>query len=115
MTNYYYLASDQQLRAGNASLDFIETEPWLIPGFDFPVQREIFNGVEKDWALRELLQYIRNHFSTHEFCMVQIAHLINSNLTELKVQKKSEINLDELIDRKQLLLEEGHLLTIKKG
>lgn len=115
MTNYYYLASNQQLRAGNASLDFLEAEPWLIPGFDYPVQREIFNGVEKDWALRELLQYIQNHFASYECCTVQVAHLINSNLSEVKVQKKSEINLDELINRMQLLLEEGHLLTIKKG
>jgi hypothetical protein len=41
MTNYYYLASDQKLGLGNASLDFVETEPWMIPGFDYPVQREI--------------------------------------------------------------------------
>lgn len=72
MTNYYYLASDQQLRNGNASLEFVETEPSLIPGFDYEVQREVYNGVEKDWALRELLQYIRNQAARYEFCTIEL-------------------------------------------
>jgi hypothetical protein len=61
MTNYYYLASDQKLGLGNASLDFVESEAWMNPGFDYPIQVEIFSGVKKEWELRELLQYIRNH------------------------------------------------------
>ncbi|MBO1911386.1 hypothetical protein [Sporosarcina sp. 6E9] len=114
MTNYYYLASDQKLGLGNASLDFVETEPWMIPGFYYPVQREIFNGVEKAWELRELLQYIRNYTAAHKVCTVQVAHLLNSNLVELRVQKKSNLQLHEIVDPKQLLLQEGHLLTINK-
>jgi hypothetical protein len=114
MTNYYYLASDQKLGLGNASLDFLETEPWMIPGFDYPVQREIFNGVEKEWELRELLQYIRNYTAPHKVCTVQVAHLLNSNQVELKVQKKSNLQLHEIVDPKQLILPEGHLLTINK-
>lgn len=114
MTNYYYLASDQKLGLGNASLDFIETEPWMISGFDYPVQREIFNGVEKEWELRELLQYIRNCTAPHKVCTVQVAHLLNSDQVELKVHKKSNLQLHEIVDPKQLLLQEGHLLTINK-
>lgn len=115
MTNYYYLASDQKLGLGNASLDFIETEPWMIPGFDYPVQREIINGVEKEWELRELLQYIRNNTASHKVCTVQVAHLLNSDEVELRIQKKSSLQLHEIVDPKQLLLQEGHLLTINKA
>ena len=88
MTNYYYLASDQKLGSGNASLDFVEIEAWLIPGFDYPVQREIFNGVEKGWELRELLQYIRNHTAPYDVCTVQIANLLDSDQVELKGTEK---------------------------
>ena len=114
MTNYYYLASDQKLGLGNASLDFTEIEPWMIPGFDYLVQVEIFNGVKKEWELRELLQYICNYTAPHKVCTVQIANLLNSNQVELRVQKKSNLLLHEIVDPKQLLLQEGHLLTIKK-
>ncbi|PIC70107.1 hypothetical protein CSV77_10115 [Sporosarcina sp. P16b] len=114
MTNYYYLASDQKLGSGNASLGFIDTDAWLIPGFDYPVQREIINGVEKGWELRELLQYIRNHTAPYDVCTVQIANLLNSNRVELKIQKKSNLLLHEIVDPKQLLLQEGHLLTVNK-
>lgn len=114
MTYYYYLASDQKLGRGNASLEFVETEPWIIPGFDYPVQREIVNGVEKGWQLRELLQYIRNYTAPYEVCTVQVAHLLNANHVELKVQRKSSLLLKEIVDPKQLILQEGHLLTINK-
>lgn len=112
ITNYYYIASDKKLADGNASLEFIETEEWMIPGFDYPVQREIVNGVEKDWELRELLQYIRNHTVAHDTCTVQIAHLVNP--TGLKIQDKSNILLHDIVEPKQLLLAEGQLLTINK-
>ena len=114
MTYYYYLASDQKLGRGNASLEFVETEPWIIPGFDYPVQREIVNGVEKGWQLRELLQYIRNYTAPYEVCTVQVAHLLNANHVELKVQRKSSLLLKEIVDPKLLILQEGHLLTINK-
>lgn len=114
MTNYYYLASDQKLGLGNTSLDFTEIEPWMIPGFDYPVQVEIFNGVKKEWELRELLQYIRNYTASYPVCTVQIAHLLNSDQVELKVQKKSNLLWNEIVNPKQLLLQEGHLLTINK-
>lgn len=112
MTNYYYIASDKRLEDGNASLQFVETEEWIIPGFDYPVQREIINGVEKQWELRELLQYIHNNTAPYDVCTVQIAHVINP--TELTIQNKSSILLHEIIDPKQLLLAEGQLLTINK-
>ena len=113
MTNYYYFASDQKMGLGNGSIDFTETD-LHIPGFDFPIQVEIYNGIEKAWELRELLQYILHHTTPYKECIVQIAHLINSNRVELKVQKKSNLLLHEIVDPKQLLLQEGHLLTIKK-
>ena len=112
MTNYYYLASDKKMGLGNGSVDYIETE-FIIPGFDYPVQLETLS-LEKEWELRELLQYIRNHTAPYKVCTVQIANLLNSNKVDLKVRKKTKILLHEIINPKQLLLEEGHLLTIKK-
>lgn len=114
MTYYYYLASDKKMALGNGSIDFTETDFHTIPGFDYPIQLEIYNGIEKEWELRALLQYIRNHTAPYKVCVVQIANLINSNKVELKVENKSKILLHEITDAKQLLLEEGHLLTIKK-
>ncbi|AXI00947.1 hypothetical protein DV702_15250 [Sporosarcina sp. PTS2304] len=114
MTSYYFIASDQKLGCGNASLEILETEPWIISGFDYPIQREIMNGVEKEWQLRELLQYIRNHTAPYEACTVQIAHLVNSNHEELHVQRKSNLLLHEINTPKQLIVPEGHLLTIIK-
>ena len=114
MTNYYYLSSDQKMALGNCSIDFTKSEMDIIPGFDYPIQLEIYNGIEKEWELRELLQYIHNHCAPYKVCTVQIAHLINSNRVELEVQKSSNILLHEIVDPKQLLLQEGHLLTIKK-
>ncbi|MBP3951828.1 hypothetical protein [Bacillus suaedae] len=114
MTNYYYLASDKKMGSGIGSVDFTKTEPHLIPGFDYPIQIEIFNGIEKDWQLQELLHYIRNHTAPYEVCTVQIANVINSNRTELEIQKKHKVLLNEIVDPKQLLLQEGHLLTVKK-
>ncbi|RDW17435.1 hypothetical protein [Oceanobacillus chungangensis] len=113
MTHYYYLASDKKMELGNGSIDYLETDE-IIPGFDYPVQLEIMNGLEKECELRELLQYIRNHTVPFKVCTVQIANLINSNKVELKVREESKILLHEIVNPKQLLLEEGHLLTIKK-
>ena len=98
----------------NGTIDLTETEPSIIPGFDYPIQLEIYNGLEKDWELQELLQYILNHTAPYENCTVQLAHLINPEQTELGVQKKHSLLLHEIMDSKQLLLEEGQLLTIKK-
>lgn len=113
MTNYYYLASDQKLGKGTGSLNMWEST-MEIPGFDYPIQMEIVKGVEKKHELRELLQYIQNHTAPYNVCVVQIAHIINSNRLKLEVKKKSKILLHEIVDPNQLLLEEGELLTIKK-
>lgn len=112
MTHYYYIASDKKLGLGNGTLDFVPTD-YSIPGFDYPVQLEVLS-LEKDWELMALLQYIRNHTAPHKECTIQIAHLLNSNRVELKVYEKSKILLRNIVDPKQLLLKEGHLLTIKK-
>ena len=114
MTNYYYLASDQKMSLGNGSVDIAQTDEHIIVGFDYPVQMEIYNGLRKDWELQELLQYILNHTAPYENCTVQIAHLINPEQTELGVEKKHSLLLHEIVDSKQLLLQEGQLLTIKK-
>ncbi|WP_438297460.1 hypothetical protein [Sporosarcina sp. FA15] len=114
MTNYYYLASDKIMRLGNGSVDFTETHAGVIPGFDYPIQLEIYNGIEKERESRELLQYIRNHTAPYKACTMQVANLLNSNKVELRVQKKHKLLLHEIIDPKQLLLQEGHLLTIEK-
>lgn len=114
MTNYYYLASDQKMGQGNGTLDFIEINE-VIPGFDYPVQIEIYDGLEKEWELRALVQYIRNHTESYKVCTVQIAHLISSNHFELKARRKSKVLLHEIADPIQLLLQEGDLLTIKKS
>lgn len=49
-----------------------------------------------------------------KLCIVQIAHLLNNHRVELKVRKKTKLLLHEITDHKQLLLQEGELLTIKK-
>lgn len=113
MTHYYYLASDQKMEIGYSLIDFVETSE-SIPGFDYPLQLEIINGVEKDYELRELLNFIHNHTKRYEVCTVQIANLLNAHNIELKVQTKSKILLHEIVDPKQMLIKEGHLLTIKK-
>lgn len=114
MTNYYYLASDQLMKLGSGSIDFTESDPGMIPGFDYPIQLEVYNGIEKHSELRELLQYIHNHMARYEVCTVQIANLLNSNLVDLRVHNKYKVLLDEITDPKQLLLQEGDLLTIEK-
>lgn len=114
MTNYYYLTSDQKMGLGNGSLDFIKTDEDMIAGFDYPVQLEIYNGLKKDWELQELLQYILNHTSPYENCTVQIANLINPEQTESGILEKHRLLLHEIVDSKQLLLQEGHLVTIMK-
>lgn len=100
------------MELGNGSVNYIKTD-YIIPGFDYPVQLET-PSLEKEWELRELLQYIRNHTAPYKVCTVQIANLLNSNKVELKVREKSKILLHKIVNPKQLLLEEGHLLTIKK-
>lgn len=112
MTYYYYLASDKKMGLGNGSIDYIETDI-IIPEFDFPVQLETIS-LEKEWELRELLQYIHNHTAPYKVCTVQIVNLLNSNRVEMKIRKKSKVLLHEIVNPKQLLLEEGDLLTIKK-
>lgn len=114
MTLYFYLASDQPTAEGNGSLELAKVDQINIAGFDYPIQREVFNGVMKRWELRELHQYIINHMAQHETCRVQLASLVNSNLVELKVQEKTNLLFGELVDSKQLLLSEGRLLTIIK-
>lgn len=114
MTNYYYLTSDQKMGLGNGSLDFIKTDEDMIAGFDYPVQLEIYNDLKKDWELQELLQYILNHTSPYENCTVQIANLINPEQTESGILEKHRLLLHEIVDSKQLLLQEGHLVTIMK-
>ncbi|MGM0847408.1 MAG: hypothetical protein ACQEUT_21020 [Bacillota bacterium] len=111
---YYYLASDQKLESENGTIGIAMSAPELIPGFDYPIQVEIINSLEKEWELRVLLQYILNHTAHYKTCIVQVANLLNSNLVELKVRSKSKVFLHEIAEPKQLLLEEGHLLTIKK-
>ncbi|GGA74826.1 hypothetical protein [Ornithinibacillus halotolerans] len=67
MTYYYYLASDQIMGLGTGTLDLTKTDD-VIPGFDYPVQLDIFNGVEKEWELRALLQFVRNHTEPYKDC-----------------------------------------------
>ena len=114
MTNYYYLASNQEMGLGNGSVEFLKTDPYTIIGFDYPIQIEIYNGLSKDWELQELLQYILKYTAPYKNCTVQIANLLNPEQIELGVQKKHSLLLHEIKESKQLLLQKGHLLTIKK-
>ena len=79
MTNYYYLASDKKMGLGIGSIDFTETDAEVIPGFDYPLQLEIYSGIEKERESRELLQYIRNHAAPYKVCTVQVANLSRIN------------------------------------
>ncbi|MGD6805305.1 hypothetical protein [Rossellomorea aquimaris] len=55
---YYYLASDQKLGSGNGTIGMAMSALELVSGFDYPIQVENINGLEKEWELRALLQYI---------------------------------------------------------
>ncbi|MGD7025282.1 hypothetical protein ACQCVK_22410 [Rossellomorea vietnamensis] len=111
---YYYLASDQKLGSGNGTIGMAMSALELVSGFDYPIQVENINGLEKEWELQALLQYIQNHTAPYKICPVQVANLLNSNRVELKVRSKSKVLLHEIAEPEQLLLEEGHLLIIKK-
>ncbi|MDQ0229920.1 hypothetical protein [Metabacillus malikii] len=114
MTNYYYIASDKEIGAGNGTLDLTKVDSEHIPGFDFPIQYEIYNGLEKEFELRVFMQYIKQQMEPFNECTVQVANLLNSNHVELKVRSKHKVLLHELDHPKQILLDEGQLVTIKK-
>lgn len=63
MTYYYYLASDKEMDSLDDSIHAaksnIENHVGPIPGFDYPVQIEVFNGIDEEWSAQKLLQYIR--------------------------------------------------------
>ncbi|MFB1050636.1 hypothetical protein [Paraliobacillus sp. JSM ZJ581] len=85
-----------------------------IKGFDYPIQIEVFNGVEREEELQKLLHYIKEQTALYKVCTVQIANLLNSNKSTFKVKEKSKILLHEITNPKQLLLSEGHFITIKR-
>lgn len=79
MTFCYYLASDQIMKPWDGPISIHLSRTNLhIPGFDVSVQFEIFNGLEEDWELEDLLQYIHHHTAPYNVCTVQIANLLNS-------------------------------------
>lgn len=112
MTYYYYIAADIELTADVPS--DIEKSEERIKGFDFPVQLEIYNGINKESEARVLLQYIRQQAEKQKTCTFQIANLVNSNRVPFKILGKKEVQLHKIKSPAELILEEGQLLTIRK-
>lgn len=116
MTYYYYIAADIGLTkesCKNVYLDIDESEE-RIKGFEFPIQLEIYNGINKEREARILLGYIMQQAEKHKTCTFQIANLINSNRVPFKILEKKHVQLHKVKSPGELILEEGQLLTIEK-
>ncbi|MGD6969434.1 hypothetical protein ACQCVP_23935 [Rossellomorea vietnamensis] len=55
-----------KLGLGNGTIGIAMSESELIPGFDYPILVEVINGLEKEWELRALLQYIQKHTAPYK-------------------------------------------------
>ncbi|KMK75842.1 hypothetical protein [Alkalihalobacillus pseudalcaliphilus] len=115
MTNYYYLGSDKPLSIGNGTLDLVHVEPFHIKGMKYPIQVEIINGIEKDWELQALHQYLITHFQNNKESTVEVVHLLNSNRTDFHITERNNMEVQSLIDYQVLRLKEGHRLAIIKN
>ena len=116
MTYYYYIAADIELSKEsirNVYLDIDESEE-RIKGFDFPLQLEIYNGIDREREARILLDYIMQQAEGHKRCTFQIANLVNSNRVPFKITGKKHAQLHKIKSPAELILEEGQLLTIEK-
>lgn len=116
MTYFYFIASDIEL-TGEAYKEYelyFEQSNERIKGFDFPVQIEIDNGIHTKGEAAILLEYIYKKAEKQKRCTIQIAKLINSNRVPFKVLEKKQLFLHKIKSAEELLLPEGHLLTIKK-
>ncbi|WP_033542059.1 hypothetical protein [Planococcus sp. CAU13] len=116
MTYYYYIAADIELTKEslkNVHLDIDESEE-RIKGFDFPIQLEIYNGINREREAIILLDYILKQAEGHKRCTFQIANLVNSNRVPFKILERRQVQLHKIKSPAELILEEGHLLTIRK-
>ncbi|MFC3212670.1 hypothetical protein [Planomicrobium okeanokoites] len=116
MTYFYYIASDIELTPETYKEHqlYFERSNERIKGFDFPVQIEIDNGINTKKDVEVLLKYIYEKADNHKRCTFQIAKLVNSNRVPFKVLEKNQVLLHKIKSSEELLLPEGHLLTIKK-
>lgn len=112
MTYYYYIAADIKLTT-DVQLD-IDQSFEQLKGFEFPIQLEIYNGINKEREARILLEYITRQAEKHKRCTFQIANLINSNRVPFKITEKKQVQLHKIKAPSELILEEGQLLTINK-
>ena len=93
---------------------YFEESNERIKGFDFPLQLEIENGINAKEEAEILLEYIYKKAENHKRCAFQVAKLVNSNRVPFKVLEKKQVFLHKIKSSDELLLPEGHLLTIKK-
>ncbi|MCH4828160.1 hypothetical protein [Planococcus halocryophilus] len=116
MTYFYYIASDIELvpEAYKEYELYFEESNERIKGFDFPLQLEIENGINAKEEAEILLEYIYKKAENHKRCAFQVAKLVNSNRVPFKVLEKKQVFLHKIKSSDELLLPEGHLLTIKK-
>lgn len=116
MTYFYYIASDIELTTETYKEHelYFEKSNERIKGFDFPIQLEIDNGINTKEEGDILLEYIHKKTENHKRCTFQIAKLVNSNRVAFKVLEKKQVLLYKLKSSEELLLSEGHLLTIQK-
>lgn len=116
MTYFYYIASDIELTTESYKEHelYFEESKERIKGFDFPIQIEINNGFNTKEEVEVLLEYIYKKAENHKKCTFQIAKLVNSNRIPFKIIEKKQVFLHKIKSSEELLLSEGHLLTIKK-
>lgn len=88
MTYYYYLASDVELNRESYKEHnlYFEESKERIKGFDFPIQIEIYNGINKKEELKILQEEIQELFEAFQ---------------SLLVTDKNEISEEGFIEKKE--------------
>lgn len=114
MTNYYYLASDHEIRFAEGQLNAWPADPETekdVIGFDFPIQFEMLSP-EKEKEAFPLYLCIHYHFERFPKATFQLANYLSSNIEECTIDQKKSLSIRNLSSPKQLLLHAGELLTI---
>lgn len=115
MTYYYYIASDKGIQFVEGQLDAwqVDSIEYDIEGFDVPIQLEMLSP-EKEKELLPLFLCIKYHFERFPTSTVQIANYLSSNIEDCKINMNKMIPFKKLTEPRQLALDVGELVTIRK-